>query len=408
MPIVKLDRKAVKTLTLPTGKSGEVYWDTELKGFGLRLRLNHRKDRLLKSFLIQYRIAGVQRVFKVGDENTLNANQARNKARELLAKVTLGTDPAGEKKAAATSKITFKTAVDQYLQAKERQVVVDKRRPATLKIARLYLQKGDYFRPLHNRPLDSIKRADIAQALNGIVVGHSENTARQSRRFLSAFLTWTMRQGLTDIEANPVEMAPNFEGNPPRQRVLKDHELREIWNACEDAGEFGVVVKLLMLSGLRRSEIGKLRWSWLDLEHENTMTIPAAVAKNHEQHVLPLVGMMRSIIASIPQRVSRDPLFGERAEGFTKWHSRLDVTLEPWTLHDLRRTFSTGMHNLGVEPHIVEAILNHTSGHKAGVAGRYNYARYPNQMKQALALWSDHVASITSGSGRKILPLRRP
>jgi integrase len=116
--------------------------------------------------------------------------------------------------------------------------------------------------------------------------------------------------------------------------------------------------------------------------------------------------MMRDIIESVPRMVERDPLFGVRAEGFTQWESsHLDVTLaKPWTLHDLRRSLSTHMHEMGVEPHIVETILNHRSGHKRGVAGTYNYAKYGKQMKQALAMWNDHIVSIASGSERKVIP----
>jgi hypothetical protein len=76
-----------------------------------------------------------------------------------------------------------------------------------------------------------------------------------------------------------------------------------------------------------------------------------------------------------------------------------------WVIHDIRRTVATGMAEIGILPHVIEAVLNHVSGHKAGIAGVYNRATYEPQMKAALALWADHVRSLVEGSERKIIPL---
>jgi integrase len=397
---IKLDDATVGSLT-----ECKIHFDGELKGFGVRVRPG-ANGALLKSWVVQYRFGGVQKRIKIADVAKLDAKRARQRATEMLAQVVLGIDPGAEKQATRTaSATTLRSVIDQYLQMAETKLANDSRRASSLRISRLYLT-GAYFKPLHAKPINAIDRADVATCLNAIILKHSPNTAKQCRRHLSAFYSWAWKEGIAN--SNIVLGTNEPEGNGARDRVLKDHELAAIWNACEDAGEFGKIVRLLMLTGCRRSEIGKLRWSWLDLEHENTMTIPATVTKNHNQHVLPLVGMMRDIIDSVPKMLDRDPLFGVRSEGFTGWpHSRLDVDLaEPWTLHDLRRSLSTGMHELGVEPHIVEAILNHASGHKAGVAGTYNYASYGRQMKAALGMWSDHIRSIATDSERKVVPLR--
>ena len=81
--------------------------------------------------------------------------------------------------------------------------------------------------------------------------------------------------------------------------------------------------------------------------------------------------------------------------------------LEHWTIHDLRRTVATGMAELGVQPHIIEALLNHVSGHKGGVAGIYNRATYDKEKREALNLWGEHVLSVIEGRGAKVLPLKR-
>ena len=108
--------------------------------------------------------------------------------------------------------------------------------------------------------------------------------------------------------------------------------------------------------------------------------------------------------------VGRDQLFGERSDlGFTQWGAKRDLdarlgeSVKPWTLHDLRRTFATGMADIGVQPHVIEAVLNHVSGHKVGVAGIYNRSSYEREVRAALALWADHVRAIVEGGERKVL-----
>jgi len=68
-----------------------------------------------------------------------------------------------------------------------------------------------------------------------------------------------------------------------------------------------------------------------------------------------------------------------------------------WRVHDIRRTVATRMADLGVQPHVIEAVLNHQSGHRAGVAGIYNRSRYEREVRAALALWADHVHSVVTG-----------
>jgi len=115
----------------------------------------------------------------------------------------------------------------------------------------------------------------------------------------------------------------------------------------------------------------------------------------------------------VPRIAMRDHLFGERSDlGFTQWGDKRDLDkrlvgkVAAWTLHDLRRTCATGMANIGVQPHIIEAVLNHVSGHKVGVAGIYNRSSYEREVKAALAMWAEHVRALTEGGEKKIVPLR--
>ena len=117
---------------------------------------------------------------------------------------------------------------------------------------------------------------------------------------------------------------------------------------------------------------------------------------------MPLGPLAIGIIESVPRMVGRDNLFGSRDErGFTGWglykqrlDDRLGDRVAPWTLHDIRRTSCTRLADIGVEPHVIEAAVNHHSGHKAGVAGIYNRSRYEHQVKAALVMWDDHLRAM--------------
>ena len=183
--------------------------------------------------------------------------------------------------------------------------------------------------------------------------------------------------------------------------MLSDRELAAIWRACGD-DDYGRIVKLLTLTGCRRGEIGGMCWSEFDVGN-GMWTLPAERAKNKRALVLPLPPAAWQIVESVPHIVDRDQLFGERSDvGFRSWYSskmaldaRCGVT--GWTVHDIRRTVATKMGDLGVLPHVIEALLNHASGHKRGVAGTYNRSIYEKDVRAALVLWADHVHTLASG-----------
>jgi integrase len=217
-----------------------------------------------------------------------------------------------------------------------------------------------------------------------------------------------MKQGHCD--GNPVAATEDPGPAQARDRVLSDSEIAAIWRAAGDDA-FGKIVKLLVLTACRREEIGGLKWSEID-RNNATITLPASRVKNGHEHTLPLTTLALEIIGSIEQVVGRDHLFGDRSlNGFTGWGAakddlddRLDKITE-WRLHDLRRSVATWLAEHGdVEPHVIEAILNHYSGHRSGDAGTYNRAKYARQMRAALSLWDDHLRSLLDGRGRKVLP----
>ena len=237
--------------------------------------------------------------------------------------------------------------------------------------------------------------------------------ADRARATLSATFAWAIGEGL--CETNPVDGTNKASEEQPRDRVLSDAELAAIWNA-DTPGDYGNIVKLLALTAQRREEIGSLRWSELEGEGEKALiALPAERTKNNRQHDVPLSKAARSILDDIPKRGERDLIFGEGAGGFSGWSKakaamdeRLGKAVKPWTLHDLRRTAATRMADLGVQPHVIEAALNHVSGHKGGVAGIYNRSTYAAEKRAALDLWAGHIKIIAAkAKGANVTRLKR-
>jgi integrase len=396
---MKLDARTVAALDL-AGKHDLIVFDEELPGFGLRLRASG--DRVRRSWIAQYRAGGRTRRVLIGSAEKVAPPDARKAARKVLAEVALGGDPQGAKATARREAgRTVRAVVDAYLQARQPEL-----RPSSYRVARLYLV-GGYFRSLHRLAVGNVTRADVAAAVRAVVGKHSTVTAAAARRSLSAFFAWTIAEGLLGNGANPVDGSFCPDGPAARDRVLSNDELVAVWCACE-GDDHGRIVRLLILLGSRRQEIGGMRWSELDLD-AGTWVLPATRSKNKRAHPITLPAAALDILRSVP-RSTRDTLFGDRAkDGFRSWGSgkvELDRRLagvKPWRLHDIRRTVATHMADLGVQPHVIEQILNHQSGHKRGPAGIYNRSSYEREVRAALALWAEHVVALVEGRASKVL-----
>jgi integrase len=398
---MKLTMAAVAALKRPADRADHVEWDDDLPGFGVRMRGDS------KTWLIQYRVGSQQRRESLGDIRKVRLEDARKAARQRFAQTHLGVDPTAEKAKARVAAVTFGAVADRYLAVKEGVL-----RPSTFTAAKRYLIM--HWQPLRARPLDSVKRADVAALLHDLTKAHGKVAAARARSRLSALFGWAMREGL--CEANPT-VATNVPdaGVKARERVLTLDELAAVWRACRD-DDFGRIVKLLTLTAARRMEIGGLRWAEVDLD-AGTLTIPGERVKNGRTLMVPLVPAAASILRSTPRREGRIYVFGQRGAAFNGWEkSTADLRrrvmaatgreLVDFRLHDLRRSAATGMADIGIAPHIIEAALNHVSGHKGGVAGIYNRSTYSAEKRQALDRWADHVAGVVEGRKGKIVPLR--
>jgi integrase len=398
---MKLTTKTISQHKLPANKDDAILFDDDMPGFGLRLRRSG--DQIRRSFVAQYRAHGRTRRVLIGSVELFSAEQARAQAKKILAKVHLGGDPQGEKVAARLKLArTLRSVADDFLMSKQSTL-----RPASFRVTKLYLTGRPYFGPLHTTTIGEITRADVAARINAIARNTGTVTASRARSALSTMFAWCMGEGL--CESNPVIGTNKPADSVPRERVLTDAELAAIWRESGDE-DFGKVIKLLILTAARRAEIAGLCRSELDLD-KGLWVLPAVRAKNKRALTLPLPPLALAIIESAPEIIGRDQLFGTRAEsGFTRWaesksalEERLVGKVKPWRIHDLRRTTATKMADLGVQPHVIESILNHYGGFRAGVSGTYNRSPYEREMRAALVMWADHVRALVEGAERKVL-----
>ena len=404
---MKLTKSAVAALKLPPGKAEAITLDDDIPGFGVRLRAGGSR-----TWIFQYRQGRKQRRLSFGAVDVVRMADAREKAARLHAEVKLGCDPAGAKiEARARAVETVEPSIGRYLARKRERL-----KARSLEEVDRHLLK--HAKPLHGRQLAAIDRRTIAALLAGIAQNSGPVAANRVRASLSAFFAWCMKEGLAD--ANPVLNTNKAAENGARERVLAADELRAIWRALAD-DQYGAIVKLLALTGQRREEIGGLRWSEIDLDNA-TIALPPERTKNRRQHVVPLSAPALAIVQAQPQRGDgdgelRDLLFGFGNGPFSGWSGSKETLdariaanggkpLPHWTLHDLRRSAATGMADLGVQPHVIEAVLNHASGHKAGVHGIYNRSSYEREKRAALDLWTEHLMAVVEGRAAKVVPLR--
>jgi integrase len=398
MATAKITKLAVERLPA----DGKWMWDTTLQGFGVR------RQKAGAFYYVRYRLSGGQRIKSLGLHGHLTPDTARAQAYAALGKAAVGVDPFPEASPAAEN---FGAGVDRYLTQRKAKM-----KPRSFVEVERHLRKDA--KPLATAKLNEIDRRKIAVLLAGIETASGPFARNGVRASLSGFFTWTIREGL--IETNPVTGTAKAEGGRPRDRVLSQEELATIWRGL-GKDRFSDIVRLLILTGQRRNEIGGLRLSEIDFDR-SLIVLPPARTKNKRTHELPLAPQALTILrraisaAGVTDKSNADAkhhsgngrandvgVFGVNgfpSGGWSGYKASLDRRVglgQSWRLHDLRRTAATMMADkLGVLPHIIEAILNHVSGHKSGVAGIYNRAKYEGEMREALVKWGNYVEGLNT------------
>lgn len=375
MPQAALTDRLVKHLEPP--ESGQVtYWDEGTPGFGVRISQGGSR-----SFVVVY---GANRTRKtIGRYPSISLKQARDQAKKLVAEVTLGLD---QKRS-----ITWKEARKRFLADCEA-----KNKPNTVSY---YRKRLDTHFKLGNRNLSDITRQDIQNRIRRINTSLSE----QHHAFVAirTLMNWAVREEY--LENSPVGNMSGYKAAKARERVLSEAELKEVFQqAIRTPYPHGNIVQFLVLTGLRRTECSLLRWDWID-QKERLVTIPSEVTKNGKTHILPIGELLSEAIEQtphtdeylFPSQYGKGPVFN----GWGKAKQRFDEGLqnvEPYTLHDLRRTFATVHAKIGTPIHVTEKLLNHVSGTISGVAAVYNRHSYVDEMRQAMQKYDEFLDQLVN------------
>jgi integrase len=372
----KLTDFLIKHLEAP--KQGQVtYFDAGLPGFGVRVSQGGAKSFVL--------VFGKQRKLRTLGryEVDLTLAEARKKAMQVMGELLATPDTVRK----AVQSMTFVEARDRFLGESQKRTKL-----STFTEYQRLLEKHFTF----SKPLHSLTRQDIMTAIGAL----SSKPSIEQHAFVAirTMMNWCVRQGLLD--ASPVP-ALRF-STQSRSRILTDAELKAVWHrAMEEGHPYGTIIQLLVLTGQRRGEIAGLRRSWIA---KNTISFPAGFCKNKREHVIPLGNLAKNIIDSIPG--DGDLLFPARGKtntpfaGWSKAKAQFDhgLGIAPYTLHDLRRTFSSQMAALGTPIHVTEKLLNHVSGTLSGVAGVYNRYSYAAEMRSGVEDYEDHLERLVTAN----------
>jgi integrase len=391
---MRLEDDTVSRVKVPRGRRDVKVFDTQTPGLFLRKFASGRAI-----YGVSFSVNGTPRrvhIRDAGERGSLAA--ARKEALDVRAKARLGQDLIAEREAAkaaaaaaAQRKVnTVGKVAKAYLEARKSEL-----RPRSYVEIKRHINKNA--KPWHSRPIEEITRADVVAMIDSVEKVSGKTQADKTRMSLATLWAWSLDRG--HISGTPFVHIKSRTGDNRRSRVLTPAELRHVWQAAAARGDgYGRIIRLLILTGQRREEIGKLPWAEI-VEAGNMLRIelPPERTKNGREH---LVHLCSQAIMLLPERPgpndpdARSMLFGRRRNtGFSGWgkaKAELDEDIaelrrkegikqemKPWRVHDLRRTTATLLGELGIaEPHIVESILNHVSGTKAGVAGIYNRAQY--------------------------------
>jgi integrase len=392
---------SARALKLEAGKNDLIKFDAHLRGFGVRVR--RLSDRSIsKRYIYQYKAHGKQRRMDLGAVVEMKAQKAREIAREYESKIRAGGDPAEDRKIHRNiAVVTLGDVIKRYCA---------ERLPAlreNSQVASRYSLE-ECWKPLHGRPIAEIRRSEVSLRVSDLAKERGPVTANRARAALSALFAWWMKFD-DSILGNPVKGSHAEAPSVARDRALTDPEAAVVWLATPDS-DFGKIIRLLLLTGCRRNEIGELKWSEVDL-HARTITLPAERTKNKTRHVVPLTDRALEILQSQPRRLNNENVFGQGAQGYSGWGQAQNLIrkavgdIPHWTIHDTRRTVRTGLGKIGVEPHICEAVINHLP---AQLIRNYDTNKYETQKRIALERWETHLlTAIAQATGANVTPLRQ-
>ena len=440
---MKLTERKIETLAVEHGRKDRLVFDDAQRGLAVRVTASGGR-----TYLCQYTLHGHKWRVPLGACSAVSLYRAREAAAAIMGDVAKGLNPAAERKDAAAAerarrvrdRLTLRVLIDDW----NRLHLAD-RRPS---------YAAEAVRALHyafaahlDDAAEDLDREAVVRALDAIGqrrgrkdggVGKTPRGAAMTGRTAAygrAAFAWAVKRGA--VHTNPFAALPVRNGIAKRERVLSDTEIGEIWRATGDvASPYGTIIRLLLLTGQRRGEVAGMTWGEIS-DDLAIWTLPGERTKNGAAHTVPLSAPARDLVrALLPDHENKRGvnggllLPGAVGTPFAGWSNAkraLDkairdtrakgaaitgtspARLVPWNVHDLRRTVATGLQRLGVRLEVTEAVLNHISGSRGGIAGVYQRHDWAAEKRAALDAWAAHVAAIVKGqaSSGNVVVLRQ-
>jgi integrase len=386
MPTRSLTVTSVLRIKPP--KEGQAdYFDSGFPGLALRVSYGGAK-----TFIFFYRLHGKLRRLSLGRYPAMSLAEARDAWRTARLAVSKGESPAHIRPTTADS---FTAVAEEWLQRDQAQ------NRSAAEVRRVI--ERDVLPAWGDRPITTLTRRDVLELVDGVADRGALTMARRLHAHLHRLFRWAVGRGI--VETNPMADLPKPGEAVARDRVLTDAELSLVWKAAEKIGwPFGPAVRLLILTASRREEIGSLAWAEIQ---GNGIRLPAERNKSGEPRIIPLSPAATKLIEGLPRRGDR--VFttnGTTAiSGWGKAKRMLDAAagelngkpLAPWRLHDIRRTAATGLQRLGAGLQVIESVLGHVGGSRAGIVGIYQRHRFEAEKRAALEAWALEIERIVRG-----------
>jgi integrase len=377
---MRLTDISIRTLS-PPEHGQRTYFDDTLAGFGCRVSQGGTR-----SFVLQH--GPTRQLITIGRFPIISLAQARTEAKRLLAERTLGKHQ--------PKKISWDDALALFLDH-----VAQKNKPRTFADYKRLLGLHFKFGPTK---LAAITPSDIHRRLDKLSATPSERS--HALRAIKIFFNWSKPRY---VDRSPCDGMAVVKG-VPRRRRLSDSELVMVWRAADEDIHFHKIIRLCILLGQRRSEIGLLRGEYVNRQ-ERTITLPPEIVKNNREHTIPYGTMADKIIEALPEKGFFFPGRYTDTKSFVGWAAgkrELDTKIKgnapttpvaPWTLHDLRRTCSTNWASLKIAPHVIDKLLNHVTGSVQGggiseIAAIYNRHAYMPEMREAIEKWEAYLVAL--------------
>ena len=420
----------VNRAKLPTKEERQIdYWE---KSSPLGLRLSFGGAR---TWIVQPRVLvdgkWKSKRCKIGRVGEVSLEDARRLAREWVAHAKTGRDPttisvASKDELEANSKRTLEVCADRFLR-EHRKKDGKKLRDSTKREFRRALKTGAEVAKLQATPINHITNRDLRTALDNMRARGADAMASRTLAYWKSFFNWCVKRHL--VEVNPAEKIDQETATIKRDRNLTDEEIKEVWRAAENVGGiFHQFFKLAILTGQRRAEIAGMTWGELKLTgDEPVWELTADRTKSDKVHFVPLSPQAVKVLRDIPILNDTPYLFsgakgstthdaddGEKrpASGFSKAKKRLDEEISrarkeanikgdmpAWRIHDLRRTFRTGLARFGIRPEVASKVVNHQIEGMDAIYDRYAYLP---ERRDALERWGAYVERLVKGTTESV------